>query len=129
MSDGVVSLTEGLARRVARGAALPLPRWNVPIRDVNGRFLGVVDAWWDEVAFAWEVGTHHFRLGRTEAHHYGRNPHLGAAGVIVLRTPPERLRQDPNGVRKDLVQAFHRAANRVRPPVHALSDRVPATRR
>jgi hypothetical protein len=129
VSDGVVSLTEGLARRVARGAALPVPRWNVPLRDVTGTLLGVVDAWWDEVALAWEVGTHHFRLGHTGASPSYCNPQLTAAGVIIVRTPVERLRSDPTGVRRDLVQAFHRAAARVRPPVHALSDRTPTTRR
>lgn len=127
VSDGVLSLTEGLARRVARGAPLPPPRWNVPIRDVTGALLGVVDAWWDEVALAWEVGCQHFRLGpETKASGFDSDAQLAAAGVIVLRTPPERLRQDPDGVRQDLLAAFHHAADRVRPPVHALSDRVPA---
>jgi hypothetical protein len=117
ISDGVVSLTEGLARRVARGAALPPPRWNVPLRDVTGSLLGVVDAWWDDVALAWEVGSHHFRLGLAEGPPRQPHPHLTSAGVLVVRTPP--------GVRRDLVQAFHRAAGRVRPPVHALPDRIP----
>ena len=122
VSDGVLSLTEGLARRVARGAALPPPRWNVLLRDVTGALLGVVDAWWDEVALAWEVGSQHFRLGSAaKAAGFDADAPLAAAGVIVLRTPSELLRQDPDGVRQDLVDAFHRAADRVRPPVHALS--------
>ncbi|MEV6611521.1 hypothetical protein [Kutzneria sp. NPDC051319] len=125
VSDGVVSLTEALARRVARGAALPMPRWNVPLRDVAGSLLGVVDAWWDDVALAWEVGTHHFRLGHTDPSPGYASPALTSAGVIIVRTPASRLRSDPTGVRRDLVQAFHRAADRVRPPVHALSDRAP----
>ncbi|MFI9387574.1 hypothetical protein [Kutzneria sp. NPDC052558] len=122
VSDGVVSLTEGLARKVARGALLPPPRWNVPIRDVTGALLGVVDAWWDEVALGWEAGGQHFRLG---PHPPGRDARLSAAGVIMLRTVPEVLRRDPDGVRRDLVDAFRRAANRVRPPVHALADQLP----
>lgn len=125
VSDGVVSLTEGLARRVARGITLPSPRWNVPIRDVTGALLGVVDAWWDDVALAWEVGSQHFRLG-ADTPTSSRHTRLGAAGVIVVRTSLDRLREDPAGVRKDLIQAFHRAANRARPPVHALSDHSPA---
>lgn len=107
--DGVVSLTEGRARRIARAAALPLPRWNVPIRDVAGTLLGVVDAWWDDVALAWEIDAH--------------NTQLSGTGVVVLRTPADRLLADPDGVREDLAAAFRRAANRVRPPVHALPDR------
>jgi hypothetical protein len=118
--DGVVSLTEGRARRVVRGAAVPPPRWNVPIRDVGGALLGVVDAWWDEVALAWEVGTQRFRLGDTDSPQ--RHAQLTAAGVVVLRTPPQRLRDDPRAVRRELVEAFRRAADRVRPPVHALPD-------
>jgi hypothetical protein len=99
-----------------------MPRWNVPIRDVTGALLGVVDAWWDEVALAWEVGSQHFRLGPA-AQCSDSDGALTASGVIVLRTPPEQLRDDPDGVRQDLVEAFHRAADRVRPPVHALADR------
>lgn len=116
VSDGVVSLTTGLARRLARGTPLPVPRWNVPIRNVTGALIGVADAWWDDVALAWQI----------DAGPDPRHTLLTAAGVIVFRTPAERLRADPDGVRDDLVQAFHRAAGRVRPPVHGLSTRIRA---
>jgi hypothetical protein len=115
VSDGVVSFSAGLARRLTRGTPLPAPRWKVPIRDVNGTLIAVVDAWWDDVALAWEIDT-------------GPDPQdarLAAAGVVVLRTSAERLRSNPDGVRQDLVQAFHQATDRLRPPVHGLSDRSP----
>jgi hypothetical protein len=126
VSDGVASLTVGWARRVVRDAPIPSPRWNVPLRDVSGALIGVVDAWWDDVALAWEVGTQNFRL--TDGEQPCRHSSLTSNGVVVLRTSPARLRQDPDGVRQELVQAFARAAHRTRPPVHALSDRHPATR-
>lgn len=118
VSDGVLSLTAGLARRVARGTPLPAPRWNVPIRDVTGALIGVVDAWWDDVALAWNITS---RPGPEPRHAC-----LTAAGVVVLRTSPDRLRGAPDAVGQELVQAFHRAADRIRPPVHALSDRIRA---
>lgn len=124
VSDGVLSLAEGWARRIIRSCPIPAPRWNVPVRDVAGMLLGVVDAWWDEVALAWEVGTQDFRLTTEEQAGPSRQSRLAGSGVVVLRTSPARLHLDPDGVRRELVHAFGRAARRTRPPVHGLADRV-----
>ncbi|AHH94470.1 hypothetical protein GCM10010174_28390 [Kutzneria viridogrisea] len=127
VSDGVLSLAQGWARRIVRTCPIPPPRWNVPVRNASGILLGVVDAWWDEVALAWEVGTQDFRLGAGERSGSPRQSGLTGSGILVLRTARDRLRTDPAGVRRDLVQAFHRATRRIRPPVHGLADQLRST--
>ncbi|GDY33208.1 hypothetical protein [Gandjariella thermophila] len=125
---GVRSLAEGWARRVVRRCPIPEPRWNVPVRGVTGVLLGVVDAWWEEVALAWEVGARSFSVaseGLTAQP--ARHTALAAKGVVVLRTPPQRLHDDPEGVCRELVYAYRRAARRTRPPVHGLPEH-PAAR-
>ncbi|MBV8931768.1 MAG: hypothetical protein JOZ47_03835 [Kutzneria sp.] len=124
VSDGILSLAEGRARRIVRSCPIPPPRWNVPVRDNTGALLGVVDAWWDDVALAWDVGTQDFRFGADAAR--PQQHRLAGSGVVVLRTMPTRLHLDPHGVRRDLAQAFNRAARRIRPSVRGLREPEPA---
>jgi hypothetical protein len=122
---GVRSLAEGWARRVVRRCPIPEPKWNMPVRGVTGVLLGVVDAWWEEVALAWEVGARSFSVaadGLTAQP--ARHTALAAKGVVVVRTPPQRLHDDPEGVCRELVYAYRRAARRTRPPVHGLPERA-----
>jgi len=112
---GARRATSALARRVVAGAPLPPPRWHVPLRAESGAALGVADAWWDDVALAWDFGGSPPSRPTVGA---GRRGAL-AAGAMVLRTPPARLRDDPVGVVRELVAAFLHAASRPRPSVRA----------
>ena len=38
-------------------SGLPEPWWNVEVRDLHGRLLGIADAWFDEVALTWEINS------------------------------------------------------------------------
>ncbi|RBM10893.1 hypothetical protein DI005_34970 [Prauserella sp. PE36] len=107
------TFVHGLARQLVRRSPLPPPRWDVTVCDLRGRPIGAVDAWWDEVGMGWQ-----FTQPR------GTNPerHLGhlaltAAGVVLLRTPTERLRVDGDVIVKELASAFRAAATRTRPLV------------
>ncbi|MCR3719660.1 MULTISPECIES: hypothetical protein [Prauserella salsuginis group] len=103
----------GWARAVLRDGPLPPPRWDVTVYDRRGRYIGTVDAWWDEVGMGWQF-------------HPPGKPHLGhlalaAAGVTVVRTDPERLTTDRRGVLTELAKAFRTAADRRRPSVQCLA--------
>ncbi|MBB3053412.1 hypothetical protein FHS23_004461 [Prauserella isguenensis] len=105
--------TRAWARTVLRDGPLPPPRWDVAVHDRRGRYIGTVDAWWDEVGLGWQF-------------HPGDKPHLGhlalaAAGVTVVRTDPDRLTTDPRGVLTELATAFRRAAGHKRPAVQCLA--------
>lgn len=120
VSDGVRSAAEAWAYSLIKRSALPAPSWNVQLRDRSGRQLAIVDAWWDEVGLAWEIDSKEFHLlpddyERTLTRHSA----LTAAGVLVVHTVPSRLKSDPAGVVRDLVGAFHAAAESPRPSVTA----------
>lgn len=120
IDDGVRSVAEGWARRLVARAGLPAPRWQVPVHEPNGQLLATVDAWWDAVGLAWDLGA--YRFGNSRADHaraLRRCARLAAAGVIVVHTPPLDLRDDPAGVADELRAAHANASLRPRPQVVA----------
>ncbi|WP_379799597.1 hypothetical protein [Kutzneria buriramensis] len=60
-----VAETHGLA--VWRKSGLPSAQWNVPVHDAKGAFVAMPDAWWDDVALAWEIDSYdwHFNAKTT----------------------------------------------------------------
>lgn len=111
---------QGVARELLEYVPLPAPVWDVTICDVHGRPIGVIDAWWDEVALGWQFGgiPHHGPKMNQLA--------LTAAGVTLVQTSPDDLRADAHRVARELTSAFATAAKRQRPRVQALGM-VPAT--
>ncbi|PRX43559.1 hypothetical protein B0I33_11416 [Prauserella shujinwangii] len=107
------SYVHGMARRLLLRSPLPPPRWNTTVCDLRGRPIGFVDAWWDELGLGWQL----IRPAAEESH--GRLGHLAltAAGVVVLRTSVERLRDAPGDVVRELASAFRTASQRPRPQV------------
>lgn len=102
-SNPVVPVAVGLARRVLRRTALPPPRWQAPLRDRSGKPLGTADAWWGEVALAWDFGTR--RAGFPDP------TRVTATGITLLRTDPRRLRTEPHTVAVELTTAFTKATS------------------
>lgn len=102
----------GWARRLLRRAPLPPPRWDVTVCDRRGRPIGAVDAWWDDVGMGWQFTP----PGRAGSGHLGHLA-LTAAGIVLVRTEPERLRSADETVLVELASAFRTAATRARPPV------------
>ncbi|MBB5893150.1 hypothetical protein [Kutzneria kofuensis] len=123
VSDGVRSAAEAWARSLVHGSNLPAPAWNVALRTADGRSLGVVDAWWDDVGLAWEIDSLEFHLtpdgyARTMRKHSA----LASAGVLVVHTLPSQLQRDTAAVLRDLTTAHASAATRPRPPVQAVLE-------
>ncbi|WP_158843047.1 hypothetical protein [Saccharothrix deserti] len=106
LADGVRSVPQAWARAVLDDLRLPAPSWGVRLQTAEGRSLGTADAWWDELALAWQFNT---PRSRTDP--------LAAAGAVVLHTPPTRLRQSPTAVAQDLLRAATRATDRPRPTI------------
>lgn len=111
----------GWARRLLRRTPLPPPRWNVTVCDRRGRPIGGVDAWWDEVGMGWQFTA----PGRSGGKHLGHLA-LTAAGVVLVRTEPDRLRAGDDTVPVELASAFRIAATRARPPVQCEAPEVAA---
>lgn len=104
-TSDVIPVADALAKRALRATALPPPRWHVPVYDDTGMLLGVPDAWWPAVSVAWDVGTQ-------VRHHDPRA--WAAAGVTLVRTPPERLHRNPPAAMNELVAAYSTAAGQQR---------------
>lgn len=104
---------QGWARRVISQAPMPSPEWNVPVYTDTGKPLGVADAWWDEIALAWDFDNQRDNRG----HH--RETRFTNAGLVTIRTSLPELRSNAEGVVQELTTGFLRAANRPRPKVQA----------
>jgi hypothetical protein len=123
--DGVRSPAEAGARRLAGRSGLPAPLWNPRLHDASGRLVGVPDAWFDEVAMAWEIDSLEWHLGPAGyAATVERRARLMAAGIVVVHHLPSAVRDRPADVLADLRVNYANAALRPRPPLRA----VPAHR-
>lgn len=120
VSAGIRSAAEADAKRLWQASGLPEPWWNAPVHDLQGRFLGTADAWFDEVALAWEINSLAWHLNPADyEREQERTARFVAAGVPVLPTQPARLRSDARAVLDELCGAYGHAASRSRPAVRA----------
>ena len=121
VQDGVRSAAERDAKRLWKRSGLPEPWWNARVHDLRGRLLGVVDAWFDGVALAWEINSVEWHLRPEDyAREQERTARLPAAGVLVLPTQPRRLRNEPRAVVEELCNAYRHATMRPRPDLRAI---------
>ncbi|WP_086865691.1 hypothetical protein [Amycolatopsis lexingtonensis] len=122
ITRGARSAAEADALALPRRAGLPEPVWNFELRDERGRYVATPDAWWDDVALAWEIDSYEFHFEQPGyAATLARNNRYAAAGVSVVQTVPSKLRADPDAVIAELVAAYRAAAIRPRPPVRLAS--------
>jgi hypothetical protein len=115
VSSGIRTDVEALAASLIGTARLPRPKWNMQLDDAENAYLGPVSAWWDDVAMALDIDMAQHPLEQTADRHSA----LTAAGVVVVHTSPQRLRDYPGQFVQRLKQAHERAAKRDRPPVTA----------
>lgn len=83
---------------------LPAARFNVRVRDLSGRTVGVVDALVEDVGLAWEIDSveHHFATPDQVDATARRQRALRAVGLHVVSTRPSQRRDDEVGVLRDL---------------------------
>jgi hypothetical protein len=121
VSAGTRSVAERDAKAVWRRSGLPEPWWNASVYDAEGTLLGIVDAWWDDVAMAWEINSLAWHLHPQDyAREQAKTARFTAAGVAVLPTLPKRLAEDAAAVLHELHDAYRHAASRPRPEVRAV---------
>lgn len=120
------SVAEAKARDLILGSTLPVPMWNPALLDAAGRFLAAPDAWFDEVALAWEIDSVEWHLSPgVHAATLERHARLVAAGIVVVQDRPSRLHEAPAAVLDTLARALDQAARRPRPAVRAVPVRPP----
>ncbi|HEX3811998.1 MAG TPA: DUF559 domain-containing protein [Mycobacteriales bacterium] len=101
VSEGARSAGEAAFLRLVRRAGLPMPELNVLVRTPGGVFR--VDALWRELGVAVEIDGAAWHLGAVP---WERDLHrqnlLMSSGLLLLRFPFRRLRDDPTGVIDEL---------------------------
>lgn len=89
--------------------------------DPQGRLLGIADAWWDDVALAWEINSWAWHLNPQDyAREQAKTALFTATGIPLLPTLAKRLTADAACVAHELQEAYRHAAARPRPPVRAV---------
>jgi hypothetical protein len=121
ISDGVRSEAEARAREILASTSLPTAMWNVRIIRPDGRFLAVVDAWFDSVGVAWEIDSTEWHAGPAEYRRtLERHSELRSERIGVVHTAPRTLTDDRSAVVQELHVAVQDGARLGRPPVIAI---------
>ncbi len=98
---GMRSVGESDLRRVILAAGLPEPEWNAPIETPAGTYF--VDALWRRKRVAAEADGQAYHLGAREwGDDLRRQNAIHGAGVVLLRFPVRRLREEPNGCGQEM---------------------------
>lgn len=122
VSDGVRSVAEAGARTLIRESGLPQPMWNPRLVHVpTGEYIATPDAWFDDLAVAWEIDSHEFHLSPAAYEQtLRRRVRMTATGILVVAHTPRRVHDHRLAVRGDLADHLAQAALRPRPPIRAL---------
>ncbi|MFI9456094.1 hypothetical protein [Amycolatopsis sp. NPDC052450] len=116
------SVAEARAKILSRSLTVQPSHWNPEICDSRGGYIGRPDAWWDDVALAWEIDSFDFHFYREDYRRtVVRNTRYATAGITVVQTLPSRLLTDPAGVLAELEAARLAASARPRPLVNLVS--------
>lgn len=117
---GARSAAEAAALELVRRAGLPEPSWNTWLYRADGTFRACVDAWFDDVALAWEIDSREFRLSPADHERtVRRHSVLAAHGIPVVPTLPSHLANRPGEVLATLRDTRAAAARRPLPVVIA----------
>ena len=115
VSDGIRSVAEAEFRVLLRRARLPMPIFNARLFD-GDTLIAVVDCWWPDAGVAAEVDSREYHFSADDWQRTTlRHDQLTARGVLLLHFPPQRIRNDPQGIVTELRLALE--AGRRRPPL------------
>jgi hypothetical protein len=117
IGDGVRSVAEAEFRRLILNSGLPKPMFNAQLFDARGKFIAMVDAWWQRAGVAAEVDSRAYHLSaadqdRTTERH---NMLLATHDIRPLHFPPARIHTDGSGVLDEIGQAIEKGL--ARPPL------------
>ncbi|SNR32037.1 hypothetical protein SAMN06265360_10261 [Haloechinothrix alba] len=118
ISEGAHSVAEIDAYGVWQRSQLPVPAWNGRLVGPDGEYIATPDAWFDDVALAWEIDSRQYHSDPDGyAATMARNTRYATHGVVLLQSLPARVRDEPEAVARELRAAYAAAAARPRPDV------------
>ena len=121
IAAGIRSHAENDLRLLIERSLVPEPTYNAKLFTLDGVFIAMVDAWWDDAGVAAEVDS---RAYHTEhiAQDKDRDRHnrLIKHGVFPLHFSPYRIQDDGTGVLREVEAAVEHGRKRPRLPIIAL---------
>jgi hypothetical protein len=121
VGDGVRSVAEAEFRRLILRSGLPRPMFNAQLYDAAGRFIAMVDAWWQQAGVAAEVDSraYHSRA-KDQDETTERHDELVAHGILPLHFAPKRIRTSGPGVISKIGRTIDQGLARPPLPIRAL---------
>jgi hypothetical protein len=106
-------------------SSLPEPEFNVALYALDGEFLGIVDAWWEQAGVAAEVDSREFHFSDVDWDAtMKRHNRITKRRVQLLHFPPVRIRTEGHGVLAELRSAIETGLAAPPLPIRAVSQRA-----
>lgn len=120
VSDGVRSVAEGDFRLLIIRGRLPVPMFNATLYTMDGQFIAMVDAWWEDAGVAVEIDSYAYHTS-PEAQERDRDRHarLVKHGVLPLHFAPRRVKTDGEEILGQIRSAIEKGRQRPRLPIVA----------
>lgn len=120
--DGIRSVAEAELRVLIQRSRLPEPVYNAQLFDASGRFIAMVDAWWQRAGVGAEVDSraYHFTAKEQDATTERHNRLLAAYDIRLLHFAPARVRTRGADVLAELEQAIEHGLKRPPLPITAI---------
>lgn len=115
VTEGIRSVTEGDLKLILQRARVPTPMFNARLFD-GDTLIAVVDCWWPDAGVAGEVDSreYHYRADDWQRT-IRRHDRLVAQGVLVLHFTPQRMKEEPEEIVREILSALAQGA--ARPPL------------
>ncbi len=115
VTQGIRSVTEGDLKLILKRARVPTPMFNARLFE-GDTLIAVVDCWWPDAGVAGEVDSreYHYRADDWQRT-IRRHDRLVARGVLVLHFTPQRMKEEPDEIVREVLAALAQGA--ARPPL------------
>lgn len=118
--DGVRSGAEADFRSLIKRSRVPKPVFNARLYMLDGAFIAMVDAWWEDAGVAAEVDSRAYHLSpAAQDRDRDRHDKLIAHGVFPLHFSPYRIRREGAGILAEIASALEKGLRRPRLPIMA----------
>ncbi|HEX6527755.1 MAG TPA: hypothetical protein VF070_48215 [Streptosporangiaceae bacterium] len=121
VGDGVRSVAEADFRHLLLRSDLPNPMFNAQLFGTDGKFIAMVDAWWQRAGVAAEVDSRAYHMSAADQDTTAeRRRKLIRHGIFPLHFAPKRIRTHGTDVLTDIAAAIEQGLARPPLPIRAI---------